>query len=177
MQQAHDAITAHVPVCLRPALWLYALQPQILVMANPRPVLLKIKTARPSTSQLTEKQAQRRRGYRYSKCSGLTAGAKHAPLSTPSKLVLDKTILHWHFQLTKSQPISAQDIVPIKSVAPENLDEDAGSLSTASGDGPLVVKPHPPGSNSCRPGSARKTSQHEVNRASSFHCNLNIQQH
>ena len=48
-------------------------------MANPRPVLLKIKTARPSTSRLTEKQAQRRRGYRYSKCSGLTAGAKHAP--------------------------------------------------------------------------------------------------
>ena len=46
------------------------------------------------------------------------------PLSTPSKLVLDKTILHWYFQLTKSQTISAQDIVPIKSVAPENLDED-----------------------------------------------------
>ena len=29
LQQAHDAIAAHVPVCLRPALWLYALQPQI----------------------------------------------------------------------------------------------------------------------------------------------------
>lgn len=35
------------------------------------------------------------------------------------------------------------------------------------------LKPHPPGSSSCRPGSARKTSQHEVIRASSFQLLLN----